>query len=393
MDEFDELLRDTFRAHDDELLDTTGLAAAARNGYARRTARRRRVLAVSAAGVLAAGGSSALALARHGSNVRSGTMAVARMDGKGRPSGPAAPGTGGGTPTDPPPPGTRAWSSHGLQVSVPEAWKANQTRCGTPIASTVLIGDVAMAMCAINPVPVVDVVSFGTASVTDPHPEPALHPADVGGHAARTGTERLPDGRTATVLVVPDLDVSVTVESKDAALVAAIAGSARIVETDANGCASRAGTVEPAGKPARPGAQTGMVPGTPIKAIVCHYEAPAPYAPGGADFKGPTFLTNGSTIDTNQIGPLTDTLNTLKPGQAVWNGLASSCPSAAHDGYLFRFVYASGQPVDVYLHTSDCDHIGFDNGAVTGYLSQRFVDNVQKFLPDMGFQAPGDAIK
>ena len=47
----------------------------------------------------------------------------------------------------------------------------------------------------------------------------------------------------------------------------------------------------------------------------------------------------------------------------------------------------------MYLHTSDCDHNGFDNGAVTGYLSQRFVDGVQAFLPAMGFQAEESATR
>jgi hypothetical protein len=134
-----------------------------------------------------------------------------------------------------------------------------------------------------------------------------------------------------------------------------------------------------------------MVPDKPITAIVCHYAAPDAVIHKG--FNGPTFLTNGATIAPDRIGQLTDILNTLRPGLATWDGLPGSCPSAAHDGYLFRFTYTAGPPVDVYLHTSDCDRVGFENGAVTGYLSQRFVDNVQAFLPDMGFQVPGNAIK
>ncbi|MEY9859294.1 hypothetical protein ABH935_004922 [Catenulispora sp. GAS73] len=390
MDELDDLLRDTFRAREDEAGDATGLAAAVRSGHARHTVKRRQLLVVGTVGVLAAGGSSALALARHGSSAPNGAVFVAARDGNGRPS--VTTSSPGGSATSPPSQaGTRAWSSHGLQVRVPQDWKANQTQCGTPIAPTVLIGGGAVPACALNHAPAVDVVAFGTATVLDPDPEPALHPTTVGGHAAKTGTERIPDGRTVTLLVVPDLDVSVTVKSKNAALVAGIVGSAQIVDTDANGCASQATTVEPAGKPARSGAQTTMVPDKPIKATVCHYAAP--YTPGQAAFNGPTFLTNSSAIAPDQIGKLTDTINTLTPGQARWTGLPGSCPPAAHDGYLFHFTYASGPPLDVYLHTSDCDHIGFDNGAITGYLSQKFVDNLQVFLPDMAFQAPDDAIK
>jgi hypothetical protein len=133
-----------------------------------------------------------------------------------------------------------------------------------------------------------------------------------------------------------------------------------------------------------------MVPDQPVKAIVCHYWTP--YVPNRAAPNGPTLLTNGLTIAPDQVSELTSILNTLKPGLATFDGLPGYCPSAAHDGYLFRFTYASGQPVDVYLHTSDCDHDGFSNGAVTGFISHKFVDNVQKFLPDMGFQAIGNAI-
>lgn len=388
MEEIENLIRDAFRAREDEVPDAAGLAAAARSGHARHAVTRRQLLVVSAVGVLAVGGSSALALARNSSRAPSGAAADARMNGRSQ-SPTTTPSQG--TSATGPQPGTRAWSSHGLQVRVPESWKANQVRCMTPIAPTVLIGDVPMAACGISVVPAVDVVAFGPTTFLGLHPEPTLHPTTVSGHTAQTSTRRLPDGRTVTVLVVPDLDVSVTVESKDTSLVAGIIGSAQIVDTDANGCASQATTVEPTGEPAHPGAQTTMVPDKPVNVIVCHYAAP--YSPRQATFNGPTLLTNGSTLAPDQINKLTDILNTLKPGQTTGKGLTDSCLSAAHDGYLFRFTYASGQPVDVYLHTLDCDQNGFSNGAVTGNISQKFVDNVEKFLPDMDFGVASYPIK
>ena len=404
MDELDDLLRDTFRTRDDEALDAAGLAASAKTGYARRTAKRRRLVAVGTVGVLAAGGSSALALTRHGPAASGPTTAplLNSTTGDHGDHGTGASATTAATSATPkaiatsvppPRPGTRAWSSHGLQVRVPQAWKANQTDCGTPIANTVVIGGGAIPMCAINPVPAVDVVEFGTATNPGVEVQPALtlHPTTVEGHDAQTGTEQIADGRTVTVLVVPDLDVSITVKSKDAALVAEIVASAQIVDTDANGCPTRAATLEPTGAPDRPGAQSTMVPGTPTKAIVCHYSTP--YVPNQPAPSSPTLLTNGSTIAPDQIPALTATLNSLKPGLATWDGLAGFCPSATHDGYLLRFTYATGQPVDVYLHTSDCDHNGFSNGAVTGFMSQKFVDDVPEFLPDMAFQADGNAVK
>lgn len=397
MDELDDLLRDTFRAREHDVLDPAGLAASARSDYARRTVKRRQLMAVSAAGVLAVGGGSALALARHASGTPSITTNISRFDRTGNGNG-SSPGAtpGQGAPTASAPAGTRAWSSHGLQVDVPQAWKANQTTCGTPTASTVVIGGGAVPMCALNSAPAVDVVTFAGANDLDVSPKPALHPTTVGTHSALTGTERIADGRTVTVLVVPDLDVSVTVKSKSTALVAGIIASARIVDTDANGCPSRITTVEPAGKPQRPGAQSTMVPDQPdkpVKAIVCHYATGVAYHPGQPTPTGPTPLVNGSTIAPDQVAVLAHILNTLTPGLAAWDGLPGYCPPPAREGYLFRFTYASGQPVDVYLHGADCDHDGFSNGAVTGFMSQKFVEGVQKFLPDMGFEAMGSAVR
>jgi len=190
---------------------------------------------------------------------------------------------------------------------------------------------------------------------------------------------------------VPDLDVWVTVKSKDPALVAGIVATAQIVDTDAHGCASRGDSVEPAGKPARPGARDTMVPGKPVKAIVCHYAAP--WSPDRAGPNSPTLLTNGSEISPDHIGALTGMLNSLKPGLATWKGLAGACAPAAHDGYLFRFSYSSGPPVDVYLHTDNCDRMGFDNGAVTGYVPSKLADNAGTFLPDMGVAIAGEAVR
>lgn len=381
-DALDGLLRATFRDREPEATDVSGLATAARSGHARRTVRRRQMAAVGTVGMLAVGASSALALGRLGSGGSSGiTPAVlAVTEGK----------TSASTRSPLPSGGTRPWSSHGLQVRVPEAWKANQTRCGTPIANTVLIGEGATTACKISDEPPVDVVGFGKAQLSDLSPAPKLHPTSVDGQPAQAGETRLPDGRTYAVLVVPGLDVSVTVTSKNFALVGEILATAQIVDTDANGCPTRATLVEPSGKPSHPDARTTMVPGTPVKAIACHYGASFSY--GNPTATGPTLLTNGSEIPPDEIRGLTEILNSLTPGLATWQGLAGSCASPAHDGYLLRFSYPSGDPVDVYLHTSDCDQMGFSNGAVTGLIPQKFIEGSQKYLPDMGLQVAGEAM-
>ncbi|GAA2017999.1 hypothetical protein GCM10009839_12520 [Catenulispora yoronensis] len=419
MDELDDLLRGTFAARDRETVGVAatgavGLADAARRGHTRRTAKRRQLMAVGTVGVLAAGGSTALAFGRHGPSKPVPAVAVQTLNpdsthpssaaaggAPGSPSpagatsspgslgslgslGSTAPPQGVSTASPLPVTGSRAWSSHGLQVRVPEKWKANQEHCGEASEDTVLIGGGPSEACLLANPPVVNVVSFGSASNLDRSALsalPALHPATVGGKAAQSAAGRLKDGRTVVVIVVPDLDISVTVKGKDAKLVEQIAATAQLVDADANGCASRVGTVLPVGPPTRPGATTTMVPGTPIKAVVCHYGDGFLGEQKPTD--GPTLLTNGSPIAANQIGGLTALLNALKPGLGKWSGLPGSCPPASHDGYVFRFSYASGPPVDVYLHTDDCDQLGFSNGAVTGLIPKAFTDHMQDYMPDM----------
>ena len=88
---------------------------------------------------------------------------------------------------------------------------------------------------------------------------------------------------------------------------------------------------------ARSGAQTTVVPDKPIRAIVYHYAAP--YSPGDAALNGPTMLTKGSAIASDQIDKLTAVLNTLKAGRAGWNGLPDACAGIGASG---RMSWCSG---------------------------------------------------
>jgi hypothetical protein len=395
-----DLLRTTFQAREDEVFDVTGLAAGARSGHVRRTTRRRQLTAVGAVGVLAVGGSSALALSRHGSGSGSGSpadntaVATPSRTTSQTPARDPASGTTTKAPstTNPlPEAGSRAWSSHGLQVRVPQAWKPDQAHCGTPTADTVMIDQAFTELCMIAENPSLDVVTFGTAKIVEAYPNLTLHPTTIGGHAAQTGSELLDDGRHAAALVVPDLDVSVAVTSRNADLVSGILATARIVATDADGCASSLDVVGPGGPPSRPGATTAMVPGKPVKAIICHYVPPTSPDPSGP--VGPGLLASGSQVPADQLGTLTGLLNSGKAPLATWQGLANACTSAAHDGYLIRFSYASGAPVDVYLHAENCDHMGFDNGAVTGLVLSKFIEDFPKFMENRTIAVASEALK
>lgn len=384
MDELDDLLRAAFRAREDDAPDVAGLATAARAGHVRRVARRR-LTAVGTAGVLAVGASSALALTlgRHGAATP--VVGPAPLTATGSHSG-AGPTAGQDTSTARPLPGAEssAWSSRGLEVRVPKAWKANQLRCGTPTADTVEIDQGGTELCLIPAKPF-DVVEFGDAVFVDLSASVAMRPTTVGGHPATTGTEHLADGREATALVIPDLDVSVTVMSRDPGLVASIVASARIVGQDANGCPVRVASVQPDGPPARPGAGSLMVPGKPVKAVVCHY-APVHTAANRADHTGPDgppVLGRGVAVPAGGLTKLTGILDGLKPG--LETNPSTGCLTPDRDGYVFHFTYASGAPVDVYLHTYACDHDGFSNGTVTGILSSKFLDALPQIMGEEGF--------
>jgi hypothetical protein len=130
-----------------------------------------------------------------------------------------------------PPAGETAVSYEGVQVFVPAGWPRNQIRCGTPVRDTVVVDPGPIDDCMLTPAPLVSYAWLRAAAdvSTDPDAQMATLPVSIGQNtAARRGEDRLSDGRTRVVLVVPSRKVVVMAVSADAALARRIVDSAAI---------------------------------------------------------------------------------------------------------------------------------------------------------------------
>jgi hypothetical protein len=333
------------------------------------------------------------------------TTLVLTIGGGGSEATPTGAGLKDGRPKDQVVDGMRAWSASGVQVRVPESWPANALHCGTPTKPTVIVDVGSIETCADYGEPVFDTVEFKGAqalAATPEHPHyavlgppfypniPTMRPTTVDGMKAQVGSMLLADGRTLEVLIIPGLDASVGATTKDPALADRIIASAHVVDVDANGCPSQTALVEP-GKPSREGAGRVLVPGTPIAASICHYGHPV--LPPDTIRTGPVLLRHSQPIAPQHLDSLASTLNALRPGLRSLHSVAGGCTPADREGYVMRFYYQSGPPLDVYLHTTTCDHLGAYNGAVTGTLTKQFLDMASGYFPDWGFAIAGDAFQ
>lgn len=334
----------------------TLLEAVAAKEIRRRAARRRTAL-VGAAGVAVAATVSGVVLAGVGAG--GGARPVAARSDSGQ---------------------ARAYNFHGLEVSVPQSWSVNALRCGVPSADTVVMDRLGTETgCAVLKARVVQSVTFvnypARGGTRTPAPGRAVA---VDGLAGRLVSGRLPNGLTDETLIVPALEVSVEVQTRTPGLAGQIIASARHAAVDTNGCGSRVAALRPSGPPQRDGAQARLVPGRPTSVTLCRYT-------GGR-------LGHSTRFTAQQLTALLPLVNGLHPGLKRSTSVpAQWCTTQGLDGYLLRFGYASGPPLEVFVRLNGCDRLGADNGARTGGLTAVFgQDFVRRFDAVYGSVVAGD---
>ena len=276
---------------------------------------------------------------------------------------------------------TKPVSFHGVEVLVPRSWPLNAVRCGTPVRDTVVVGLGAVAACMILPQPVVSVVELKPVRDAEVSKQAAVadRAVRVDGHGGRRGEDRLQDGRTRVVLLLPDLDAAVVAESKDPALARSVVASARVARIDAAGCPDRVRELRPPGSPQRDGAARLTVPGTPVAGAVCRY----------SDLR----LARSAALTSSQLQRLEALLNaapvgTSRPG----DGYAISpalCGEEERRGFVARFRYASGPPLEVVVHIGGCGPLGASNGARGVRLSPELIATLTDLVGyDGGYPDP-----
>lgn len=282
---------------------------------------------------------------------------------------------------------TRPHTFHGLTVSVPESWPLNEMRCGTPVADTVILPGVIQGCLHPGP-PHVSFVSFRIAGeITDA----TTTDTTIDGHQAiiTSGTSTTPptviaEGDHVTRIDVPSLHTHVTIQSPDRATVDRIAGTARIVDQDANGCASLRndlGSLPTGRPPVREGADSTLVPGSPTRVAFCRY---------GHDEASQTStgIEQSVSVAGRDLVDVVAKVNTLPAGLSAPVSEGTCIEAVPPSGYTIVAWYADGPPVTVWVRLTDCELVGATNGSHNGQRTRSLIDLVTDRAGDaMGWQS------
>ncbi len=260
------------------------------------------------------------------------------------------------------PVGLQAVSWHGVQVLVPAAWRLDDLRCSSAQSDTVLRPGARLA-CLAPQAPGLTVVEFeGLPDEQDARYRSvqearyASMPVDLGGTAARRGAVPEPLGGQPgprAVLVVPSLQVVVTVTAPSLAAADALLDTATVVEVDANGCRSRVASTRPAGPASRDGADERLLPGAPTSVSVCRY--------------GRGRLDDSRRLSPDAVTALQTRLDGLPTGRSdrvpVGSIAADLCPAIDDDGVLLDAAYRRGPGVQVWVRDQACTDRSTTNGS------------------------------
>jgi hypothetical protein len=246
------------------------------------------------------------------------------------------------------PAGQRAVSWHGVQVFVPVTWKLEDLHCHQAQSDTV-VRPGGRDDCLMPYVPGLTVVEFqaGTESVPD------AQPVEVSGHDGSRGTVPLTeeDGVRA-VLVLPDLDVTVSVRSPDEAAAEAILDTAAVVDVDALGCASRLPDTTPL-PPDVPGAADRVLPGEPARVALCEY--------------GDLRLERSGILPPDQVRAFQAALDAApvgsSPSRSGTEVAPDLCPEYDRAPMVVQAEYADGGRLQVFTRLNSCTGPDPDNGA------------------------------
>jgi hypothetical protein len=265
------------------------------------------------------------------------------------------------------PAGTQAVSYHGVSILVPANWTIDDTRCGNPIADTVVLADTGPEATCLGGSPSDLTVVWMTRSdsaagrqymtVKSRAEQLAGQNAEIGVGTPVGSTSRL------VVLTLPQRGVVVAAQAPHLSRARALVETARVVTVDAYGCAQHLSTVVPIAPEHLPGADVATVPSMPTTASLCRYSD--------------GWLVRSMALSPPQMRRAVAVLNHLPEGRSHAAQLSSpdrSCATDATHAFILHFEYPSGQSLVVAAHIGDCSTLTVTNGArTTGIDSQLIV--------------------
>ena len=246
-----------------------------------------------------------------------------------------------------PPPGLQSVSWHGLQVHVPDTWELDDAHCGFARSDTVLKPGV-VAACLPPYVPGLTVVEYadGIEEV------PGARVVEVSGFAGRRGTVPLTEEPgTRDVLTIPDLAVTVSVRSPDAARAAEVLDTAAVIDVDDRGCVVDLPATTPP-EPTVPGAEDRVLPGEPDTVVLCEY--------------GDLRLEDSLVLSPDEVREVQRLLDAApvgtSPSRVGVSVSAEVCPEYDRRPTVLQATYADGQVLQVFTRMNSCTGPDPDNG-------------------------------
>jgi hypothetical protein len=352
--QLEDAVRSAFHDHE-HLVDGAGLLDAVQ----RRVERRRRTghlaLAAAATAVVLAGSSALVTtMNRPGpppDRLGSAPSATA-------PPVPVSPAPQTTSPA-PVPPGWQAYSSGGLEVTVPAEWDRDNYGCGMDARPSVVGLDSGGTACKAAESPKKEVAIVGRPEVDVPDGHGFLpFKTEIAGEPADRGEGWLRDGRYAGWIRIPGRNVTLSVRTHSEALTSRILASARLVTVDRNGCE----TAKPAAPRPQPPTSAQFVPDRPAAISVCYY---------GME----QVLIAGQELTDALALKLTSILNGSRPGPNA--ARTTPCPVEPLGPEAVVTVRgADGDLATVYVRINGCGERGLDNGRTRAQVTQALIHHL-----------------
>jgi hypothetical protein len=259
------------------------------------------------------------------------------------------------------PKGKQAIDFHGLQILVQATWSINAyNQCGVPNHDTVLVPIGAHAFVGCSPEP--SAAPYTVAEFTTPESERgkqlspiATEKTTLDGKFGRRGTGLLRiEHMRYTVLLFTDPGVVLAIHSPSDATVRDIISTAHIVTTDVIGCQSHPSSLDPPVTSKRSGARSEVIPGEPISAIGCAYEA--------------GWIARSRVLTAGELAKLRQLMNSLPTGVShapPGSESEDACREDLGAGFIIHFHYRSGPDLDVFARIRGCSDLSASNGSRT----------------------------
>jgi hypothetical protein len=262
---------------------------------------------------------------------------------------------------------------HGIVLTVPTSWHVNDTRCGTPVADTVIRDEGGTPLCLVRRSRGVSSVEL-LDDVASWNPQ-IRHVSEVrNGYGVQLRRGTIAGGGEA--VVVPAAGVVMFLDTTSSLTSQRILDSVQVVDTDTTGCRMRQGNLDPPPRPALRGAPFRhynvryVVPPDVSSIAVCHYVD--------------GWLAAAVTVQGEALAHIVHEANSAPAGlaHAAGSDLPSICSQPmsrggeAGSGFVLHAHYTGRPDLLLWAHLGHCGPLGITNGLRSGQLSPALADAI-----------------